>query len=82
MPGDASFNVEILSESQRKVEKLLLMFGLILLSALLVLVVGALPPVIIRQPVESEILFKVSLNENRQRAFEVECEADGDPKPK
>jgi hypothetical protein len=40
------------------------------------------PPVMVKQPVESEILFKVSLNVNRSKSFEILCEADGEPKPK
>lgn len=41
-------------------------------------VVG-LPPVIIKQPVADEILFKTG---NWHRTLEVECEADGEPMPK
>jgi hypothetical protein len=45
-----------------------------------VIAVIGLPPVIIKQPVDAEIFFKV--NGDRPRSFEIECEADGDPKPK
>jgi hypothetical protein len=56
------------------------MLSLILLSTTLVIAVIGLPPVIIKQPVDAEIFFKVSAD--RHRPFEIECEADGDPEPK
>lgn len=57
------------------------MLTLVLLSAMLVIGVIGAPPVMIQQPVESETLFKVSPNVDRQKAFELPCEADGDPFP-
>lgn len=57
------------------------MLSLILFSTTVIAVIG-LPPVIIKQPVDTEILFKVSLSGDRHRSFEIECEADGDPSPK
>lgn len=58
------------------------MLSLVLSSAMLVIGVIGLPPVMIRQPVESELLYKVSTNgDSRQKAFELPCDADGDPFP-
>ena len=56
------------------------MLILILFSTNLVIAVIGLPPVIIKQPVDAEIYFKV--HSDRPKPFEIECEADGDPKPK
>jgi neuronal cell adhesion molecule len=60
------------------------MLSLILLfsTTLLVIAVIGLPPVIIKQPVDAEIFFKVSLSGNGHKPFEIECEAVGDPAPK
>lgn len=58
------------------------MLSLILFSTTLVIAVIGLPPVIIKQPVDAEILFKVSLSDDRHRSFQIECEAVGDPAPK
>jgi hypothetical protein len=69
------------AKTQGKEEKLCcVMLSLILLSTTLVIAVIGLPPVIIKQPVDAEIFFKVS--GDRHRSFEIECEADGDPEPK
>jgi hypothetical protein len=54
------------------------MLSLILFSTTLVIAVIGLPPVIIKQPVDAQIFFKV----NGAGSFEIECEADGDPRPK
>lgn len=56
------------------------MLSLVLFSTTLVIAVIGLPPVIIKQPVDAEIYFKV--NGDRPKPFEIECEADGDPLPK
>lgn len=58
------------------------MLRLFFLSTVM-LVVGTfgLPPVMIKQPV-AEVLFKVSPHADRQKPFDVQCEAEGDPMPK
>lgn len=90
-----SDKVEICSESHRKKRQegreirkkerktlLCVMLSLILFSTTLVIAVIGLPPVIVKQPVDAEILFKVSLSGDRHKSFELDCEAVGDPKPK
>jgi hypothetical protein len=75
--------VEICSESHRKKKTLLcVMLSLVLFSTTLVFAVIGLPPVIIKQPVDVEIFFKVSLSGAVHKPFEIECEAEGDPAPK
>lgn len=76
---EASFHFEIYSGSLRRVQKSSVMFKVLLFSTVLVIGVVGLPPVIVRQPVESKIFFKTSLS--KPRSFMIECEADGDPKP-
>lgn len=69
-------------EKEEKKTLLCVMLSLILFSTTLVIAVIGLPPVIIKQPVDAEIFFKVSLGGDRHKSFEIECEAAGDPKPK
>lgn len=55
------------------------MLCLILFLAVLVIGVIGLPPVMLKQPVESEMLFKISSSGDRHKAFDVPCEVDSDP---
>lgn len=58
------------------------MLGIFLLTTTLVIGVISIPPVMIKQPVDMEILFKTSLHGDKHKSFEIQCEADGDPLPK
>jgi hypothetical protein len=61
----------------------MLTFVLIFTFSLTNVVIG-LPPIILRQPVESEVFFKVTSNqvEKQKQQFELVCEAEATPKPK
>lgn len=59
------------------------MLRIFLFSTTLVLGISAgLPPVMIQQPVDVEILFKTSALGDRHKPFEIQCDAEGDPLPK
>lgn len=58
-----------------------LLESFVLFAALKVSSAVGLPPVFNKQPVGYEILFKSSLNSDKNKPFEVPCEAAGDPPP-
>lgn len=44
--------------------------------------VNGFAPIIVKQPLESEIFFKVTNERQRQQDFVLVCEAEATPKPK
>jgi hypothetical protein len=55
---------------------------LLIFSLLLCKLVNGLPPIIVKQPVESEVFFKITNERQKQQEFVLVCEAEGEPKPK